>query len=194
MHVPVVPRIFGQKNPMKKLWFVTLLGIGLAACNVLEETKSERDKTIDLLTGGTWKVDSLVYFVKSEAPGMSIINFDTVYLNAGTFEFQKPGDNGPGFNTGYLLHRYTQGSTPHTDTLAWVPYNFDYPISEIDNITIFYPDTTLVSRQIVVNDIKYLFTYLKKESAILRIQGAFGYNVGSGATVISNNRRYHLTR
>ncbi|MBL7849342.1 MAG: hypothetical protein JNN04_00475 [Cyclobacteriaceae bacterium] len=179
---------------MKKALLIACLGTFLAACNVLEDSKTEREKTVDLLTGGTWKVDSLVYFIKSESPGMSIINFDTVYLNAGTWEFQAPGDSGPGFNTGYLLHRYTKGSASHTDTLAWVPYSFDYPISEIDNITIFYPDTTLVSRQIVVNDIKYLFTYQKKESAVVRIEGAFGYNVGSGATVISNNRRYHLTR
>ncbi len=178
---------------MKHTPLVIVLLAALAGCSELE-SKTNQEKTIDLLAAGTWKVDSLVYTIKSESPGMSIVNFDTVYLNVGTWEFQKPGDNGPGYNTGYLLHRYMDGGTSKTDTLAWTPYNFDSPQSDIDQMTIFLPDTTLVQRQIVLNDIKNLFVYLKKETATVRIDGGFGFNVGSGATRVINQRRYHLTR
>lgn len=179
---------------MKTLPLVVLMAGFLAACNVLEEPKTNREKSIELLTGGTWKVDSMVHVTRSEAPGMSLVTFDTLYLNAGTWVFQTPGDSGPGFSTGYLLHTYTKGSGTHTDTLAWVPYNFSSPLSEIDNLTVFFPDTTQLSRQIAVNDLQYTFNYLKKESGIVRIEGGFSYRVGSGATVVSNTRRYHLTR
>jgi hypothetical protein len=178
---------------MKKTPLVIVLLAALAGCSELE-SKTNQEKTIDLLASGTWKLDSLVYTVKSEAPGSSIVTFDTVYLNAGTWEFQKPGDTGPGYNTGYLLHRYTDGSTAKTDTLAWTPYNFDSPSSDIDQMTIFIPDTTLLVRQIVLTDTKNIFQYLKKETATVRIEGGFGFSVGSGATRIINQRRYHLTR
>ncbi|MBL7848838.1 MAG: membrane lipoprotein lipid attachment site-containing protein [Cyclobacteriaceae bacterium] len=178
---------------MKKTPLVIVLLAALAGCSELE-SKSNQEKTIDLLAAGTWKVDSLVYTVKSESPGMSVINFDSVYLNAGTWEFKKPGDSGPGYNTGYLFHHYMDGTTPKTDTLAWTPYNFDSPSSDIDQLTIFIPDTTLLVRQIVLNDTKNIFQYLKKETASVRIEGGFGFDVGSGATRVSHQRRYHLTR
>lgn len=162
------------------------------SCNELTE-KTTKEKTIDILTTGTWKVDSLVAQIKSEAPGSSIITSDSLFLNYGTLTFQNPGnESNPGYNTGYLIHTYTKASTSHIDTLAWVPYNFDSPSSDIDQLTIFYPDPSVLVRNIVINDIQNTFLYLKKESNVVRIEGGFGFDVG--ATRIVNYKRYHLSK
>lgn len=166
----------------------------LFGCSELEE-KSVQDKTIDLLTGGVWKVDSLVAQIKSESPGVSITTSDSLFLNYGTFTFQKPGnDSGPGYGTGYLIHTYTKASATRIDTLAWVPYNFDFPASEIDHLTIFYPDASVLVRDIVINDVENMFLYLKKEPNTVRIEGGFSFTVGSGTTIIRNYKRYHLSK
>jgi hypothetical protein len=179
---------------MKKVTPLVLLVLAvLFGCKELEQ-KTAQEKTIDLLTAGNWKVDSLVAQIKTQAPGSSIITSDSLFLNYGTFSFQNPGNENPGFNAGYLIHTYTKASASHIDTLAWVPYNFDSPSSEIDQLTIFFPDSTILVRQIVVNDVKNTFTYLKKESNVVRIEGGFGYGVGSGATQIVSYKRYHLSK
>jgi hypothetical protein len=174
-----------------------LLLFALAAlfgCEELDQ-KSTEEKTIDLLTAGIWKVDSLVAQIKSESPGLSIIVSDTTFLNYGTFTFQKPGDeNGPGYGTGYLIHTYTEAMLTHTDTLAWVPYNFDFPASEIDHLTIFYPDPSVLVRQIVISDIENMFLYLKKEPNTVRFEGGISYAPGSGSTIVKHYKRYHLSK
>jgi hypothetical protein len=180
-----------MKKTMPLVLFVLAAFIG---CNELDQ-KTTQEKTIDLLTTGTWKVDSLVAQIKSEAPGSSIITSDSLFLNFGTFTFQNPGnEENPGFNTGYLIHSYIKASASHIDTLAWAPYNFDSPSSEIDQLTIFLPDPSILVRQIVVNDTKNVFLYLKKEGNVVRIEGGFGFSVGSGATQIVNYKRYHLSK
>lgn len=183
---------------VSRLALFFFLGI-LFSCELISEatdSRSDQEKVIDLLTkGGVWKVDSLVAQVKSEAPGISVINSDSLFLNYGTWEFQDPGnDKNPGFNTGYLIHKYTKKGTARIDTLAWVPYNFGFPASEIPTLTLFFPDPSLVKREIVVNDQENYFQYLKQEANVIRIEGGFGFNVGSGTTRVTNYKRYHLSR
>jgi hypothetical protein len=181
-----------MKNTTPLLLIIVLAA--LVGCQELEE-KSTSEKTIDLLTAGIWKVDSLVAQIKSESPGLSIINSDTTFLNYGTFAFQKPvNEGGPGYGTGYLIHTYTEASATHIDTLAWVPYNFDFPASEIDHLTIFYPDPSVLVRQIVINDIENMFLYLKKEPNIVRFEGGISFAPGSGSTIIRHYKRYHLSK
>jgi hypothetical protein len=170
-----------------------------ASCELISEaidSRSDQEKVIDLLTkGGIWSVDSLVAQVKSEAPGSSIVTSDSLFLKFGTWEFQDPNnDKNPGFNAGYLIHKYTKKGSPRIDTLAWVPYNFASPSSEIPTLTIFFPDPSVQNRDMVVDDTENYFLYLKKEENVIRIEGGFGYNVGSGATRIINYKRYHLAR
>ncbi len=163
----------------------------LFGCSELDE-KSAQDKTTDLLTGGVWKVDSLVAQIKSESPGVSITTSDSLFLNYGTFTFQKPGESGPGYGTGYLIHTYTKASATRIDTLAWVPYNFDFPASDTESLTLFARDPYVLVREIVINDIENMFIYLKKETNTIRIEGGISYTVG--ATIVRHYKRYHLSK
>ncbi len=180
---------------MKRLTLLTLTILSfLAACSELDQ-KTPQEKTIDLLTAGVWKVDTLRAQVISEAPGMKVIDSDSLFINYGTWEFQSPkNEKNPGFNTGYLIHKYTKNTVLHTDTLAWAPYNFNLPTSDIDQLSVFYPDPSKAGRQIVVSDILNMFLYLKKENNAVRIEGGFSFSVGSGATTVSNYKRYHLSK
>ncbi len=166
----------------------------LASCDLLDslDPKSVSEKRVDLLTGKIWKVDSLI--VKSDvlSGGVSTITGQTIYLNRGTLEFKNPSDaSNPGYNAGYVFHRYTENGVEKVDTLAWVPYNFN---SGSDNhITIFYNTPNQIDY--VAGAYDMYFDVLTFEDKKVRIESwrRETINGGSGGSY-GTFRRYHLTR
>lgn len=182
----------------EKFILIPVLIFLISSCSLFEalENKSEQEKTIELLTtGGVWKLDSATWKIESNAPGLSVTLNDSLFLNYGTWEFQSPENpKNPGFTAGYLIHKYVKKGVNKTDTLAWTPYNFGSTLDNSDTyLTIFYPDPSLLVRDIVVDDMQFTFSYQKKERNLVRITGTYGFSVGV-ATTIKHTRQYRLTR
>jgi hypothetical protein len=179
----------------KKSILILMSCLALASCSLFEglNSKSEQEKTIELLTkGGVWKLDSATWKIQSEAPGLSVTLSDSVFLNYGTWEFQAPVDIYTRFGTGYLIHRYTKKGSAKVDTLAWTPYDFSN-LNDEKLLTIFFPDYSVLVREIVVDDMENTFNYKEKGNNRVRIEGTFGFSVGVSTTVI-HTRKYRLTR
>ena len=78
--------------------------------------------------------------------------------------------------------------------MAWAPYRFGSTADDADLIlTIWYPDSSIPVREIVVDDMENTFSYLKKGNNLVRIDGGFFFPVGVGTT-IHHLRKYRLTR
>jgi hypothetical protein len=169
----------------------------LASCSLFEslDPKSEQEKTIELLTtGGVWNVDSATWKIQSFAPGLSLTLSDSVFTNYGTWEFQAPIDIYTRFGTGYLIHKYTKKGVAKIDTLAWTPGDFSSTKDDSDlKLTIWFPDSSIPVREIVVDDMENSFDYLQKDNKVVRIKGFFGFSVGA-ATDVLHTRQYRLTR
>jgi len=171
--------------------FILLL---ISSCELFEKVslKSESEKRIDLLTqGGVWKVDSLIQKTDVLSSGNSKIITDSLFLNYGTLEFQKPNFTKPGYNTGFLIHKYVKKSVPRVDTLAWAPYNHQ---SGSDNhVTIFFPSPN--QSDFIVGAYDMYLDPLALESKIVRLGGWRRETIsgGSGGS-LGTYRRYHLTR
>lgn len=180
-----------------KYTLIALSCLVLASCGLFEDLnpKSEQEKTIELLTtGGVWKVDSATWKIQSFAPGLSLTLSDSVFTNYGTWEFQAPIDVWTRFGTGYLIHKYTKKGVAKIDTLAWTPGDFSSTVDDSDKkLTIWYPDTSIPVREIVVDDMENSFDYLQKDKKVVRIKGFFGFSVGA-ATDVLHTRQYRLTR
>lgn len=172
-----------------------ILLLTVASCDLLDELdpKSESEKRIELLTkGGVWKVDSLILRTDLFNSGISTITSEEIVLNNGTLEFQSPENkDNPGYNAGYVIHRYTENAQNVVDTLAWVPYNFN---SGSDNhITIFYSEPNGID--FVAGAYDMYFDILTFESKRVRIESWRREQINGGAGgSIGTFRRYHLTR
>ncbi len=173
---------------------IFFMSVALASCSLFENlnSKSEQEKTIELLTkGGLWKLDSAIWTITSEAPGSLLTLSDSVFLNYGTWEFQAPLDAFTRYGTGYLIHRYNKKGNAKVDTLAWTP--FDFSTLREEPLTIFFPDPTLLVREIVIDDLEHSFNYLQKDKNLVRIKGQFGFSAGVATTVI-HTRKYRISR
>lgn len=109
-----------------------------SSCELFDELgETEKQKVTRIFTEGSpWKLDTLVLKTDLMSGGVSVITSDTAYYNYGTIEFLDPANaNNPGYNTGYMIHRYTRNGSEMVDTMAWAPYNHN---SGSDNhVTIF---------------------------------------------------------
>lgn len=183
-----------MKHFFNLLSIFSLLVLVLSSCGLLNDLspKSETEKRIEIFTkGGVWKVDSLVKKTDVLSSGVSNITSDSLFLNYGTMEFQEPNFTKPGYNTGFLIHKYTKNGKSRIDTLAWAPYNHN---SGSDNhITIFYPQPGMLDYVVKAYDM-YLDP-ITIENKKVRIGGwrRNSLNNGSGGS-IGTYRRYHLTR
>lgn len=131
---------------MRKTYSITtlimLLGtlFTVTSCDLLDNINPESDseKNIRIFTtGGIWKVDTLNIKTDLYTAGISTITRDTTYLNYGTIEFQDPNAaKNPGYGAGYMIHKYVNKGVSKTDTMAWVPYNFN-SVGQEGVITIF---------------------------------------------------------
>lgn len=185
-------------NGFKKMCFfstLSLLTVSIFSCDLVEDLvpKTESEKRIELLTkGGVWRVDSLILKSDVLSGGISTITSEEIRLNNGTLEFLSPeNSDNPGYNAGYVIHRYTENGIAKTDTLAWVPYNFN---SGSDNhITIFYYTPNQIDYVSGAYDM--YFDILTFESKKVRIESwrRETINGGSGGSY-GTFRRYHLTR
>jgi|GEM_PF-1035286 len=120
-----------------------LAAIGLiftiSSCELAEQLNPESDseKNVRIFTAGVWKVDTLNVKTDLYSAGISNITSDTTFLNYGTIEFQNPeAANNPGYGAGYMIHKYTLKGVNYTDTMAWVPYNFN-SVGQEGVVTIF---------------------------------------------------------
>lgn len=179
---------------MKNVLAFVLMLFAISSCDLFDKVslKSESEKRIELFTsGGTWKVDSLIQKTDVFASGASTIITDSLFLNYGTMEFQKPNFTDPGYNTGFLIHRYSKKGINRIDTLAWAPYNHN---SGSDNhITIFYPSPN--QTDFVVGAYDMYLDPLLLESKKVRIGGWRRETISGGSGGASGTyKRYHLTR
>ncbi len=172
-----------------------LLTVSIFSCDLVEDLvpKTESDKRIKLLTkGGAWRVDSLTLKSDVLSGGISTITSEEIRLNNGTLEFLDPeNSNNPDYNAGYIIHRYVENGVAITDTLAWVPYNFN---SRSDNhITIFYNTSNQIDY--VAGAYDMYFDILAFENKKVRIESWRRETIsgGSGGSY-GTFRRYHLTR
>ncbi len=185
-----------MKNKFAKQVIIAFLIISplifMTSCEAVEElTETETEKTIRIFTeGGTWNVDTLVGKTDLFSGGISTITSDTTHVNYGTLEFQKPNQTVPGYGAGFMMHRYSANGVNHTDTAAWVPYNFNS--TSDGTITLFFslPDEDFVVNAYdmylnldVMEDKKIIISGWRRET----IQGGSGGSYGT-------YRRYHLTR
>jgi hypothetical protein len=155
------------------------------------DPKSETEKTIEVFTeGGLWNVDTLVTKTDLFGNGNSTITSDTTHINYGTIEFQKPNQTVPGYGSGFMIHRYSNGGINYTDTSAWVPYNFN---SGTDGtITLFF---SMPGEDFVVNAYDMYLNLDAREDKKIIISGWRRITIpgGSGGSY-GTYRRYHLTR
>jgi hypothetical protein len=120
---------------------IPLIGsmIFTSSCELFDELdpESETEKVTRIFVEGSpWRLDTLNMKTDLYSAGISNVTSDTTLVNAGTIEFLDPAaEKNPGYNAGYMIHRFTENGMQKTDTLAWVPYNFS---SFSDNhVTIF---------------------------------------------------------
>jgi hypothetical protein len=106
---------------MKSKLGLFLICAGLASCSLFEglENKMYSEQTVELLTGASWKVDSMSLWKFFPSTGVT----DSIFLNYGTFQFLSPDHaKNPGNNSGYLIHAYSKKGTTRIDTMAWEPH------------------------------------------------------------------------
>lgn len=173
-----------------------MLGMLAASCSLFEDalnSKSDQEKLIDLMTGKTWNVDSLRTKSYSEAPGLYVEEYDSVFLNYGTLQFLSPNNaKHPCCTAGYAVHQYTKNGTNRIDTLAWVPYIFGSTAEDPNAITIFYPDPAHPELDPVTSGTQYVFDLMKKSSSLVRMKGGYSFTLGAG-TVKGFTKQYRLT-
>lgn len=129
-------------KPFRQLLPLALLVgsmIFISSCELFDELnpESETEKVKRIFVDGSpWKLDTLNLKTDLFSSGISTVTSDTTFVNYGTIEFQDPGaEKNPGYNAGFMIHRFTENGQQKVDTLAWVPYNFN---SGSDNhITVF---------------------------------------------------------
>ncbi|MEQ1585704.1 MAG: hypothetical protein ABL895_07500 [Cyclobacteriaceae bacterium] len=180
-------------NTKIKLGFL-LVCIGLASCSLFEdlENKSYRDQTVELLTGATWKVDSMSHWKFTPASGVT----DLLFLNYGTFEFLSPDDTkNPGNNSGYLIHRYTDSGIAKIDTMAWEPHGAgtrEPDPKPLFDLSIYYKDPN--GQPGFFNDdlaIPYNFRINEKNKVNIAGEAKF---TQTGITTAEYHYSYHFTR
>ena len=179
---------------MKNVVALVVILFVASSCELFEKVslKSESEKRIDLFTtGGVWKVDSLIQKTDVFSSGASTIISDSLFLNFGTMEFQKPNFTDPGYNTGFLIHKYSKKGVSKTDTLAWAPYN--HTSGSDSHITIFYPSPN--QSDFVVGAYDMYLDPLTLESKKVRLGGWRRETIAGGSGgAYGTYRRYHLTR
>ena len=175
------------------LFFILIFGIGITSCEVVDDLlpASETEKTIKIFTkGGVWNVDTLVAKTDVFSAGISTITSDTIHIHYGTIEFQTPNQTIPGYGAGFMIRRYESGGLIHTDTAAWVPYNFNS--ASDGTITLFF---SLPGEDFVVNAYDMYLNLDAMEDNKIVISGWRRETIpnGSGGSY-GSYRRYHLTR
>lgn len=182
-----------MKHKKTSLIVFIMLALAVTSCEVVEDIlpKSETEKRIEIFTqGGVWQVDSLIGKTDVLSGGVSTVTSDSLWLDHGTIEFQKPNQTVPGYGAGFMIHQYVENGQNHVDTAAWVPYNFN---SGNENyITLFFalPGEDLVLDGYdmildpeVIQEDKIVISGWRRET----IPGGSGGSYGS-------YRKYYLTR
>ncbi len=163
-----------------------LFSVLFSACELMEnlDPESETEKITRIFTSGSpWKLDTLNLKTDLFSGGNSVITSDTTFYNYGTIEFLDPAaEKNPGYNTGYLIHRYSENGSAKTDTMAWAPYNHN---SGSDNhITIFFRNSPgadfvvgawdMYLDKIVIEDKKLKFEGWRRETLPGGAGGSYG--------------------
>jgi hypothetical protein len=173
--------------------FLLISGFIFTSCEVVDDLlpMTESEKTIKTFTeGGIWNVDTLVAKSDVFSGGISTITSDTTHIHYGTIEFQTPNQTVPGYGAGFMIHRYNSAGVSHTDTAAWVPYNFNS--ASDGTITLFF---SLPGEDFVVNAYDMYLNLDAMEDDKIVISGWRRETIpnGSGGSY-GSYRRYHLTR
>ncbi len=173
--------------------FLLISGFIFTSCEVVDDLlpMSESEKTVKTFTeGGNWNVDTLVAKTDVFSGGISTVTSDTTYIHYGTIEFQTPNQTVPGYGAGFMIHRYNSAGVSHTDTAAWVPYNFNS--ASDGTITLFF---SLPGEDFVVNAYDMYLNLDAMEDDKILISGWRRETIpnGSGGSY-GSYRRYHLTR
>jgi hypothetical protein len=117
-----------KKNLIISLFtFFGVFVFATSSCDLVNELdpETETEKVTRIFTEGSpWKVDTLNLKEDYFSGGISIVTFDTTYYDYGSIEFLDPAaPENPGFNAGYMIHRYTENGVQKVHSNAWVPYN-----------------------------------------------------------------------
>ena len=177
----------------KKYALILLSCLTLASCSLFDslENKPYNEQTIELLaTGSTWKVDS----IRQWKFGQGIVT-DSIFLNYGTIEFQKPGETIWGSNEleGYLIHSYTKNGNAMVDTLLWEPHGVgarDPDPKPLFDLSIQHEGIKTVTSD---DDIKIAYNFRLMEKSNVNIYGEFKITQ-SGITAYEFHYSYRLTR
>ena len=155
--------------------------------------ESETERVTRIFTEGSpWKVDTLTYKEDFLSGGQSIVTYDTTYYNYGTIEFTDPeAAENPGYNTGYMIHRYTENGQQKVDSMAWAGYNHQSGSDRA--ITVFIHDQNSIDFVAGAWDM-YLDKIIIEENKV-KFEGWRRETSGNGTGgVYGNFRGYSLSR
>ncbi|HOX77698.1 MAG TPA: hypothetical protein PLW31_06625 [Bacteroidales bacterium] len=186
-----------KKNSPAFIFFLIISSVFIfSSCDKINdiidpETETEKVTRI-FVEGSPWHVDTLTYKEDFLSGSQSVVTYDTSYFNYGTLEFTDPdASENPGYNCGYMIHRYSENGQAKIDSMAWAPYNHN---SGSDNhITIFIHDQNSIDFVVGAWDM-YLDKIIIGENKV-KVEGWRRENAGgTSGGIYGNFRGYTLSR